>query len=162
MSRINVGTLQAGSGRNVIPDHAFMQVEVRGETTEINTYMEEQARQVCEGAALMTGCSCEITPVGQAPSQVSDLAFVERIKNMIETHLPQYKVSTEYNSRNWGSEDIGFLMERVQAHGGQAVYMRTMTTMASAQHTTEFDLDEKALDKGISVFAAIVFDVMGK
>ena len=43
MSRINVGTLQAGSGRNVIPDHAFMQVEVRGETTEINTYMEEQA-----------------------------------------------------------------------------------------------------------------------
>lgn len=53
-------------------------------------------------------------------------------------------------------------MERVQAHGGQAVYMRTMTSMASAQHTTEFDLDEKALDKGISVFAAIVYDVMGK
>ena len=162
MSRINVGTLTAGSGRNVVPDHAFMQVEVRGETTEINSYMEEQARQICQGAALMTGCTCEVTPVGQAPSQVSDLAFVERIKQMIETHLPQYKVSTEYNSRNWGSEDIGFLMERVQAHGGQAVYMRTMTSMASAQHTTEFDLDEKALDKGISVFAAIVYDVMGE
>lgn len=162
MSRVNVGTLQAGSGRNVIPDHAFMQVEVRGETTEINHYMAEQARQICQGAAAMTGCTCQVTAVGEAPSQVSDLPFVERIRDMIQTKLPQYKVSTVYNSRNWGSEDIGFLMERVQAHGGQAAYMRTMTTMASAQHTTAFDLDEKALDKGISVFAAIVYNVMGR
>ncbi|MCC8126125.1 MAG: amidohydrolase [Clostridiales bacterium] len=162
MSRINVGTLYAGSGRNVIPDHAVMQLEVRGETTEINTYMTERARDICESAARMTGCTCEIRTVGEAPSQISDLAFVERIRDMIELHFPQYKVSTTYNSKNWGSEDIGFLMERVQAHGGQAVYMRTMTTMPSAQHTTAFDLDEKALDKGISVFAGIVYDVMKK
>ncbi|MCD8221335.1 MAG: amidohydrolase [Clostridiales bacterium] len=160
MSRINVGTLHAGSGRNVVPDHAVMELEVRGETTEINTFMAKRAGEICESAARMTGCTCGIRVVGEAPSQVSDLAFVERIRDMILRHFPQYKVSTVYNSKNWGSEDIGFLMERVQAHGGQAVYMRTMTAMPSAQHTTAFDLDEKALDKGISVFAGIVYDVM--
>lgn len=162
MSRVNVGTLQAGSGRNIVADHAFMQMEVRGETTEINRYMADRARAICEGAAQMNGCTCTVTVVGEAPSQTSDIAFVERIRDMIRTHLPQYKVSSEYNSRNWGSEDIGFMMERVQSHGGQAVYMRTMTSMPSAQHTTEFDLDEKALDKGISVFASIIYNVMGK
>ena len=162
MSRVNVGTLRGGSGRNVVPDYAFMQVEVRGETTEINQYMTERACAICEAAAAMTGCTASVSIVGEAPSQVSDLAFVERIRDMIQTHLPQYRVSTEYNSRNWGSEDIGFLMNRVQAHGGQAVYMRTMTSMPSAQHTTEFDLDEKALDKGISVFASIIYNVLGE
>lgn len=42
-SRINVGTIHGGSGRNVIADEALMEIEVRGETTEINEYMSEYA-----------------------------------------------------------------------------------------------------------------------
>ena len=38
-SRINIGTLHAGSGRNVIADEAKMELEIRGATTEINAYM---------------------------------------------------------------------------------------------------------------------------
>ena len=48
MSRINVGTVVAGSGRNVIADVAKMEIEVRGETTEINQYMEEYAKNIIE------------------------------------------------------------------------------------------------------------------
>ena len=33
VSRVNVGTVVAGSGRNVIADEAKMEIEVRGETT---------------------------------------------------------------------------------------------------------------------------------
>ncbi|MFR5794380.1 MAG: peptidase dimerization domain-containing protein [Christensenellales bacterium] len=52
-SFINVGTLRAGSGRNVVPDHALMQVEVRGETTEINRFMMARTEEICRGAAAM-------------------------------------------------------------------------------------------------------------
>ena len=162
MTRVNVGVIKGGSGRNVVPDEAMFVMEVRAETTEINQYMVENARRICENAAAMIGCTCTMVDMGGAPSQVSDLDFVERIKDMVEEHLPWYKVSSVYNSRNWGSEDIGFMMNRVQGHGGKAVYMRTMTSMPSAQHTTEFDLDEKALDKGIAVFASIVYNVMNE
>ena len=51
------------------------------------------------------------------------------------------------------------MMNRVQEHGGKAAYMRSMTSMASAQHTTAFDFDEKVLTEGIEVFAAIVWDL---
>ena len=54
------------------------------------------------------------------------------------------------------------MMNRVQEHGGKATYMRSMTPMASAQHTTAFDFDEKVLVEGIEVFAAIVWELCGK
>lgn len=72
MSRINVGTVVAGSGRNVIADVAKMEIEVRGETTEINQYMEEYAKNIIEGAAKMHGCTSEMKVMGSAYSLTSD------------------------------------------------------------------------------------------
>ena len=48
-SRVNVGTLRAGSGRNVIADEAVLQMEVRGETAEITDYMLKRAEAVLRG-----------------------------------------------------------------------------------------------------------------
>src|SRR5699024_4079408 len=52
-TRINTGTLSAGSGRNVIADTAFMEIETRGETTELNHYMYNKAKTVIQAAADM-------------------------------------------------------------------------------------------------------------
>ena len=51
MTRINVGTLRAGEGRNVIPSSAHMALEVRGETSSINDYMVENVKNIVEGIA---------------------------------------------------------------------------------------------------------------
>lgn len=161
-TRVNVGTLHAGTGRNVIPDTAKLEIEVRGEDTEINNYMSEQAENICVGAAMMTGCSCEMKMVGRGESQHSDERLWRRIGNMVASHCPDLKVSSIPNARNWGSEDISVMMNRVQSHGGLATYMRTMTPMASPQHTVRFDFDEKVLVKGIRVFSSIIYDLNGK
>ena len=159
-SRVNVGTMHAGGGRNVIPDKAFLQAEVRGETTEINEFMEQQARSICRGAADMQGCSCSITLAGQAEGQHSDPELIRRIADTVRTYLPELTLSSEQNARNWGSEDISIMMNRVQAHHGLATYMRVMTPMASAQHTVSFDMDEKVIGRSVSVFCAAVLDLM--
>lgn len=49
MTRINVGVLTAGEGRNVIPASAQIQLEVRGENKAINQYMVEQVMVNCTG-----------------------------------------------------------------------------------------------------------------
>lgn len=161
-SRVNVGTLIAGTGRNVIPDTARMQLEVRGETTEINDYMAEMAVNACNGAALMQGCACDMIKMGEAQGQQSDAAFISRIARLIREKLPDLKVSSCENAQNWGSEDISIMMNRVQARGGLATYMRVMTPMASAQHTVRFDFDEAVLVKSVKVFCAIVCDLIGE
>lgn len=159
-TRVNVGTLHAGTGRNVIPEEAKLQIEVRGEDTEINNYMSEQAEKICMGAAMMTGCSCEMKMVGRGETQHSDEELFRRIGDVIGKHCPDLRVSSVPNARNWGSEDISLMMNRVQSHGGLATYMRTMTDMASEQHTTRFDFDEGVLSKGIRVFTSIVYELM--
>ena len=110
----------------------------------------------------MEECSCEMRLMGRAPSQVSSPELIDRISNLVRNHLPQYRVSSNPNAKNWGSEDIGFMMNRVQEQGGQAVYMRTMTKMASPQHTVRFDVDEDVLVKGAVSFSAIVCDLLKK
>lgn len=162
ITRVNVGTLHAGTGRNVIPDRAKMEIEVRGETTEINEYMMHEAEQICQGAAMMHGCHCEMKIEGRGESQHSDEALWQRITTLVQTALPQYRVSSTPNAQNWGSEDISLMMNRVQSHGGQATYMRTMTDMASEQHTVRFDFDEQVLALGITLFSAIVYDLAGR
>lgn len=160
ITRVNVGVIQGGTGRNVIPDQCVIQLEVRGETTEINQYMDEQAKRICHAAADMTGCRCEMISQGSSESQHSDEDFLAQIGDMVRKHLPHLTVSSCDNAQNWGSEDISLMMNRVQAHGGKATYMRSMTDMASAQHTTAFDFDEKVLVDGIETFSVIVYDLM--
>ena len=159
-SRVNVGTLHAGTGRNVVPDRAVMQVEVRGETTEINRYVAGRAQEICEGAARMQGCSVEIVKMGEAEGQHSDEVLLERVAAVVRRDLPQLRVSSVINAKNWGSEDISVMMNRVQAHGGLATYMRVMTPMAGAQHTVTFDFDEDVLPRGVMVFCAAAMDVL--
>ncbi|MFR2486516.1 MAG: amidohydrolase, partial [Hungatella sp.] len=159
-SRVNVGTLHAGTGRNVIPDYAKMEIELRGETTEINEYMAENARRVCEAAAAMYGCTCEMICMGAADSHHSDLTLADRAAAVIERELPDIRVSSVRCARNWGSEDISLMMNRVQSHGGQAICMRNITAMEAPQHTADFDFDEKVLEEGIRIFSAITYDLL--
>ena len=162
ISRVNVGVIRGGSNSNVVADEAMISMEVRGETDEINQYMDRRAKEICQAAAMMEECSCEMRLMGRAPSQVSSPELIERTSNLVRNHLPQYQVSSNPNAKNWGSEDIGFMMNRVQEQGGQAVYMRTMTKMASPQHTVRFDVDEDVLVKGAVSFSAIVCDLLKK
>ena len=159
-SRVNVGTLHAGTGRNVIADRAVLQLEVRGETTEINEFMAQSAVAVCEGAARMHGCGVEMVKMGEAEGQHSDPALIDRIAGVVRRDLPELTLSSIQNAQNWGSEDISIMMNRVQSHGGLATYMRVMTPMAGAQHTVTFDFDERVLAGSVKVFCAAAMDVM--
>ena len=145
-----------------MPDHALMQLEVRGETTEINQFMMERTKEICQSAAAMQGCSCEMTVMGMAEGQHSDLPLIERIGQIIRRDLPNLTLSTEQNAKNWGSDDVSVMMNRVQAHGGQATYMRAMTDMAGAQHTVTFDFDEAVLGRSVAVFCAAAMEMMGE
>ena len=159
-SRVNVGTVVAGSGRNVIADVAKMEIEVRGETTEINQFMEDYAKNIIEGAAKMHGCTCEMKLMGAAYSLTSDGELMDRIKRVCEEKL-QLPVSDITSSKNGGSEDVSYMMRRVQEQGGQATFMRALTKMAAPGHNRRFDFDEQVLPNAVKIFCGTVYDILG-
>lgn len=159
-SRINVGTIHGGSGRNVIPDEVKLEIEVRGETTKINEYMESCARRILKSAADMYDVSCEERLMGAADSMDSSPGMMTRIRRVCEEDLG-LPVTKEDSMKMGGSEDVSCMVCRVQEHGGEAAFMRLLTPEAGSAHSREFDFDEKVLVNGVKIFCGTVYDING-
>ena len=156
-TRINVGKLVAGTTRNVIADHAYMGLDIRGETSELNEYMNEKVKTILEAAAMMHGCTVEYIQKGYLPSVICDVPFAERLGEICKEHLGYRVHKMVFNS---GSEDISYMVDRVKSLGGQATLMGFHSTFASNNHSPEFDLNEDYLERSVKGFIVILCELM--
>jgi len=143
-SRINVGVLQGGTGRNVIPAHASIKVEIRGSNGEVNNYMYQEAIRIIEASAAMQGVMVSTKLMGSATACRNDEELAERVK-IVAQHLGIFKKILVADAGG-GSEDCTYLMERVQQRGGQAVYTLIGTELTAGHHDYRFDFNEDALE----------------
>lgn len=152
-SRVNVGELHAGSGRNVIADRAEVKLEVRGATTAINDFMTAEARRIIEATALMHDVRAEIILIGAAQGAQCDPELKAIVRAAAES-LPQTKRIVD--SLDLGaSEDATLFMNAVQARGGKATYLLVGSALAAGHHHPNFDIDEAALPHGLALYVAI-------
>ncbi|MBQ3562650.1 MAG: amidohydrolase [Clostridia bacterium] len=156
-TRINVGKFVAGTTRNVIADHAYMGLDIRGETSELNEYMNKKVKTVLEASAMMYGCTVEYIQKGYLPSVISDFPFAERLGEICNKYLG-YRVHKMV--MNSGSEDISYMMDRVKSLGGQTTFMGFHSKFASNNHSPEFDLNEDYLQRSVKAFAVILCELM--
>lgn len=157
-SQINVGVLNAGSGRNIIPSHATMQVETRGQTSEINAFMKEKALKVIEGAAKMYDISYEVEIVGEADTSASCKLLKSYIHDVL-TKVPLVKCVLDNAPFPIGSEDATYMMNEVIENGGKATYMIIGTELAAGHHHEKFDIDEDVLEIALTSYVAILEEV---
>lgn len=147
-TRINVGEIHAGSGRNIIPDSAELKVEIRGATTELNEYMKEYAEKVIEGAAVMHQVEHEITLAGEA---ISSEGSPELAQVMHQAAENVGLTSELENNSAAGSEDATYFMEAVQKRGGYATYCIFGTDLAAGHHNEKFDVREDSMMSSVQV-----------
>lgn len=156
-SRINIGVLQAGSGRNVVPENALMKIETRGATSEINNFMEEEALRMLDASAKMYDCQVSTKSMGAAMSAESDSELISLTKEIV---LESGLFSDIRDIENLGfSEDYSFFMDRVQKNGGKANYFMVGTNLSAGHHDGRFDFDEDVLHKGTAILALLVHKI---
>lgn len=159
-TRVNVGTVHAGTGRNVVPETAKLEIEVRGLTSELNRYMEIYARDIIQASALMHDTVVEIEEMGKAYALECNSSFMKEIRNMCDDYLPDLKLSQKDLSPLGGSDDFSYMMTRVQAHGGKATYMKLLTPVIASPHNSAFDFNEKVLEKGPRILSSLVYHLL--
>lgn len=159
-TRVAVGTLHAGEGRNVTPVHADMELEVRGETAEVNDYMRDSVYRIVDGVARSYEVKAEVELAGEATTLplCEDLLKIagDCAKDVpgVEKVMPITKKA--------GSEDCTILMRRVVAHGGRAAYL-LIGADQNGHHRADFDIvDEKSLPVGLGVAAKIIERLNGR
>lgn len=151
-SRVNVGRLDAGSGRNIIGDKALLCLETRGATSGINAYMEREAERVIKAAAMMYDTQVELQKVGGAAGGSNSpklAAFLEREARALGI-FDEVVGECPFGA----SEDFSYFMERVQSHGGEAAYMMVGANLAAGHHDSHFDFDEKALSYSLKMLGS--------
>lgn len=142
-SRINVGVLQAGTGRNVVPAQALLKLETRGTTSEVNSFMVQEARRILKAAAQMYDVDLCVSEMGGAAGCCNSLELVTKLNEIAEESRLFKQVLLKGNFG--GSEDCTCFMERVQQQGGQAAYLMVGTDLAAGHHDSCFDFDENVL-----------------
>lgn len=156
-TRINVGKLVAGSGRNVIPGRAFMEIETRGETTELNAYMENYAKRILMASAEMHDTHVNIKCVGKSISASSDNELVNLIKN-VASNIKEYTVIKEKDSFG-ASEDICYIMKKVQANVGKASYIMFGSNLKAEHHSPMFDFNEEDMLGAVKLYSELILKI---
>jgi aminobenzoyl-glutamate utilization protein A len=159
-SRVNVGVLQAGSGRNVTPGRALLKLETRGATAEVNAWLESRAREVLQAAAAMHGLDLGVEVAGATPSAVSDPALVARVRE-VAALVPEVRAFDDAEFAS-ASDDACAFMRRVQQRGGLASYVIFGAVLAAGHHTPTFDFDEAALPLGVKVLGLLAWDLAAR
>ena len=131
-SRVNVGVMQAGSGRNVVPADALLKVETRGESEAINQYVFERSQAVITGAAALYGVTAGVNLMGQRPP--APLPGSGRLSARAGKPVPGVTQAIDKVKAPAGSEDATLMMARVQQNGGMASYMVFGTELSAGHH----------------------------
>jgi aminobenzoyl-glutamate utilization protein A len=157
-TRINVGRLEAGTGRNVICPEAQLVIETRGATTALNDYMYTRATSVLNAAAAMYDCTVSLRAMGGAESADSDRELAERVA-AIATAMGTFTMRPPENGG--GSEDYTYMMKRVQAQGGLATSIGLGADVGGGgHHTATFDIDERALSLAVALLSRVTINLI--
>ena len=151
---INVGLMQAGECRNVIPVHATVQLEVRGETAEINDFMVDQANRIVKGTALAYDVEYEVEKVGEAGEMKNDAELAALVTEVAEK-VPSCREVVQHKKLGC-SEDFTMLATRVRAMGGKSEFFVVGADRTAAHHQREFDFDEKGIETAFDIFKGCV------
>lgn len=154
ITRVQIGKLISGVGRNIVAPHAYMQLEVRGESTEINDYMAANVEMTVKGMAAAYGVQYRLTRMGEAVTYKGDEDAVEAVKKAAAC-VPGVESVVDMNAKV-GSEDCTMLIRRVQEHGGKAAFFYYGCNHPG-HHRGDFCIqDEVSLPIGWGVFTNFI------
>lgn len=157
ITRVQVGKIVSGTARNIVAGHAYLQLEVRGESTEINDYMAQNVETTVKGMAAAYGVEYKLTRMGEAVTYKGD---EEACSILLEeaTKVPGVNSVVDMNAKV-GSEDCTILIRRVQSHGGKAAFCY-FGCEHKGHHRGDFEIqDTESLPIGWGLFTRFIAKV---
>lgn len=157
-TRVNVGTLQAGTSLNIVPDHAVVGFEIRASTTEQLEDLDKRCHAAIEHGAAAYGVGCQTELRGEAEDWENDPQVVERAEAVNQA---TGAFSVAVRSFDFGaSEDATLLARSVTDGGGRAAIFVAGADLSDGHHTERFDFDEGVLSKSVLFLSALIADAL--
>lgn len=146
-TRVSVGLLNAGEGRNITPAHAHLEFEVRGSTHEANAFMASRAIEAVRGSAAAQGVRADIRRAGEADAIASTQAACGLLMECAAA-IPGARPMLVHEVA--GSDDCTLYMHRVVERGGNAGFSSTAATPGGITGPTSTSETRKAWARAFS------------
>ena len=153
---VTVGQIQSGDNFNIIPHHAHLRGTARSYRPETRDLIERRMREICSGIAATFGARIECDYVRGYPATINDSAATARLEAAARRVLPE-GVTPPYLSL--GAEDFSYFAREKPGcffFVGSAPHDRE--PLSVPHHCSHFDIDERALLVGASVFVQLIED----
>ncbi|ASM40693.1 amidohydrolase [Campylobacter sp. RM12327] len=161
VTRVNVGVLRAGEGRNVIAPNGYLACETRGETTELNEFMFERCKDIIKGVSEIYGVSSDIKITGGTAGGDTDKEVSQMIYELAKTS--PFITAEIIKEKDFGAcEDFAHFMHTVQKNGGKSGYMMIGTELKAGHHNSKFDINEDSMLAGVDMFLRASYKLNSK
>ena len=161
VTRINVGVLRAGEGRNVIAPNGYLACETRGEDTNLNEFMYKKCMDIVKGVSEIYGVESKVVMTGGTSGADSDKEVTEIFYEAAKQSpfIDDDKIVKELD---FGAcEDFAHFMRALQDRGAKSGYMMIGTNLKAGHHNSKFDFDEECLVAGVVIYLRAAYKLNG-
>ncbi|WP_298036614.1 amidohydrolase [uncultured Campylobacter sp.] len=161
VTRINVGVLRAGEGRNVIAPNGYLACETRGEDTNLNEFMYKKCMDIVKGVSEIYGVESKVVMTGGTSGADSDKEVTEIFYEAAKQSpfIDDDKIVKELD---FGAcEDFAHFMRALQDRGAKSGYMMIGTNLKAGHHNCKFDFDEECLVAGVDIYLRAAYKLNG-
>jgi len=159
---ITIGTINAGTAFNIIPETAVLQGNMRAYSVEDREKLLRRIHEVATGVATSLGATCEIERFDGCPPCVNDPAMTELVHKAAVATIGEKNVDTSENVLTAGSDDMGVFLNAVP--GCYFIVGSGNKTKETdyPHHHPRFNVDEDALPTAVEVLTRSVLDFISK
>jgi amidohydrolase len=151
---LSIGIVQGGTRWNIIPDQVLLEGTVRALAGSVRELAQARVKRTLDGITAAAGASHEILEwEAGAPVTVNEPKLTARMAHALEAALGKERVVEM--PATLGSEDFGFIAERVPSFYFRLGVRRPGERTASALHTPTFFADESCLPVGVRALVTV-------
>jgi amidohydrolase len=153
---LTIGSIQAGTAANVIPDTAYIQGTARAYERGILGQLQQRIAEVATQVAAAMRVSADVTFADVLPPVVNDAAAAAGAQESIRRTLGDGAIGEVAPSM--GSEDFAHILEHVPGAMIRLGVRAPEWADPRPIHTATFDLDERSLRVGVAAMSSIAMD----
>ncbi len=160
-SVITIGTINAGTAFNIIPEVAVMQGTMRAFSKEHRAKMQRRIKEVAQGIASALGGSCELQILEGCPPCTNDTAMTELVHKAAVAAVGEKEVDESEEVMSTGSDDMSHFLNTVPGCYFIVGAHNEAKGEAFPHHHPRFTIDEDALPVGVEVLSRAALEFLG-
>jgi amidohydrolase len=160
-SVITIGTINAGTAFNIIPEVVVMRGTMRAFSQEHRTKMQRRIKEIAQGIASAMGGSCDVQVLDGCPPCTNDTAMTGLVHKAAVAAVGEKEVDESEEVMTTGSDDMSYFLNAVPGCYFIVGAHNEAKGEAFPHHHPRFNIDEEALPVGVEVLSRAALEFLG-